>query len=432
MKVDFFTLGCSKNLVDSEKLMSKLIAMGHDVRHDPERLEGSVAIVNTCGFIEDAKKESIDVILQLASQKRQGRLKKLYVMGCLSQRYRKELKEEIPEVDEFYGKFDFDAVLKKLPKGKNPEMSGREFLLTPAHYAYVKIAEGCDRTCSYCAIPLMTGKYKSRTIEDILAEVGRLTSQGVKEIQLIAQDLTYYGRDLFGGKPQISELVKKISDVSGLKWLRLHYAYPNVFPLDLLDVIAERENVCKYLDIALQHSSNHVLDMMRRNITREETLDLIKIIRERVKGIHLRTTLMVGHPGETEADFEDLKQFVKDVRFERMGAFAYSHEEGTWSWKHYKDDISEDVKQRRLDELMSIQESIGIEVNESKIGRDYKVIIDRKEGDFFIGRTEFDSPEVDPEVLIKDNDLTIGDFYQVKMIDTQGMDLIGKVINKCE
>lgn len=424
MKVDLVTLGCSKNLVDSEKLMSKMVAMGLDVTHDADDPKGDVAIINTCGFIGDAKKESIDMILAFARRKREGKLKRLYVMGCLSQRYREELIQEIPEVDRFYGKFDYEGVLAEL---KSPVVEyAKDVLLTPRHYAYVKIAEGCDRLCSYCAIPLMVGKYKSRAIEDIVDEVKRKVAMGVKELQLIAQDLTYYGEDLYREK-RLPELVERLSDIPGVEWIRLHYAYPNGFPFDLTRVMRERDNVCNYLDIALQHASNRMLKMMRRGISCEETETLIGRIREVVPNIHLRTTLMVGHPGETQEDFDELLDFVKRMRFERMGAFTYSHEEGTWAWNHYQDEITQEEKDRRLDILMEAQRDISREVNERKVGKRIRVMIDGLEGDYYVGRTEYDSPEVDPVVLIESSrELPPGEMTEVLITSADDYELYGK------
>ncbi len=427
-KVDIITLGCSKNLVDSEQLMRQFVASGYTVEHDPHKINGEIVVVNTCGFIGDAQEESINMILDLGEAKKQGKIGQLYVMGCLSERFLKDLEKEIPEVDRFYGKFNWKELLNDLGKSYNRDLAADRVLTTPNHYAYLKIAEGCNRTCSYCAIPISTGHYQSLPMEAIEEEVRLLVSQGVKEFQVIAQDLTYYGRDLYK-RFALPELVERISDIKGVDWIRLHYGYPTQFPTDLLRVMRERENVCNYMDIALQHISDPMLKKMRRNITKQETYDLIARMREEVPGIHLRTTLMVGHPGETEQDFEELLQFVKDVRFERMGAFAYSHEVGTYSHKHYTDDIDPDVKQERLDLLMRAQERISAEVNAAKVGQTYKVIVDREEEDFYIGRTQFDSPEVDPEVLItKDQKLESGKFYTVEIEDSQAFDIYGKVI----
>lgn len=427
--IDIITLGCSKNLVDSEMLMKQLSANGYEVRHDPEKSEGSIVVINTCGFIGDAKEESINMILEFAEAKEEGRLDKLFVMGCLSERYLKDLQMEIPQVDKYYGKFNWQELINDLGKSYFDEYKDRRILTTPSHYAYLKIGEGCNRHCAYCAIPIITGKYKSRPIEDILAEVEYLVSMGVKEFQVIAQDLTYYGTDLYK-KPALPELVERMAKINGVEWIRLHYAYPTHFPYDLLRVMRENSNVCKYLDIALQHISNSVLKNMRRNITSEETYELLETMRREVPGIHLRTTLMVGFPGETEQDFEELKDFVRKARFERMGAFAYSEEDGTYAADHYEDNVPEEVKQARLDELMELQQEISAEVSESKIGQTLKVIIDRIEGEYYIGRTEFDSPEVDPEVLIpcEGNELEAGEFYNVRITGADDFDLYGEIV----
>lgn len=426
-RIDFVTMGCSKNLVDSERLMGQLEANGFHCVHDPEYPQGEIAVINTCGFIGDAKEESIEMILRFAEAKKAGKLRKLYVMGCLSQRYQGELEKEIPEVDKYFGKFNYRELLVELGKAELPVCDGQRCLTTPSHYAYLKISEGCDRHCAYCAIPLMTGHHVSRPMDEILREVERLVARGVKEFQVIAQELTYYGRDI-DGQSHITELVNRMADIPGVEWIRLHYAYPNEFPLDLLDVIRERPNVCKYLDIALQHASDNMLNRMRRHVTKQETLDLLREIRSRVPGIHIRTTLMVGFPGETEEDFNELMQFVKDERFERMGAFAYSEEEGTYSARHYKDDISPEEKQRRLDKLMALQQTISAEVEAEKVGQVMRVIIDRKEGDYYVGRTEYCSPEVDPEVLVSsDKPLRIGDFYQVRITDSEEFDIYAEL-----
>lgn len=428
-QIDIFTMGCSKNLVDSEILMRQFELNGYQPVHDPEQQEGEIAVVNTCGFIGDAKEESINLILELAEAKEEGRLRRLYVMGCLSQRYEEELRDEIPEVDQFYGKFNYRQLLADLKKEEQDTCGQRRVLTTPHHYAYLKIAEGCDRRCAYCAIPLITGQHVSRQQEDILQEVRELVDMGVKEFQVIEQELTYYGVDL-DGRRQITELISRMADIDGVEWIRLHYAYPNQFPEDLLDVIRERDNVCCYLDIALQHISDAVLERMHRHVTKQETMELISRIRERVPGIHLRTTLMVGFPGETEEDFRELMDFVRWARFERMGAFAYSEEEGTYSAEHYEDDVPEEVKQQRLDELMALQQEISAELENEKVGRCFRVIIDRQEGDYYIGRTEYCSPEVDPEVLIpvSDGPLTVGEFYTVEMTRAEEFDLYGKVV----
>lgn len=428
-QIDIVTMGCSKNLVDSETLMKLFEDNGYHCVHDPKRPQGEIAVINTCGFIEDAKQESIDTILEFIQAKEEGRLRKLYVMGCLSQRYQKELEAEMPEVDKFYGKFNYKELLKELGKADVPACSGTRHLTTPHHYAYIKISEGCNRRCAYCAIPIITGKHVSRPIDEILDEVRQLVADGVKEFQIIAQELTYYGVDL-DGKHHITELISRMADIPGVKWIRLHYAYPNQFPLDLLDVMREKPNVCKYLDIALQHISDNMLNRMHRHVSKQETIDLLKTIRERVPGIHIRTTLMVGFPGETQEDFHELLEFVRTQRFERMGAFAYSEEEGTYSANNYEDDVPAEVKQRRLDKLMILQQEISAEVEAEKVGKILKVIIDRKEGDYYIGRTEFSSPEVDPEVLIKAGEkrLRVGCFYNVKITQSEEFDLYGEVV----
>ncbi len=428
-KVDIITLGCSKNLVDSEQLMRQFIANGYTVEHDPHKINGEIVVVNTCGFIGDAQEESINMILELGEQKQKGRIGKLFVMGCLSERFLKDLEKELPEVDRFYGKFNWKELISDLGKSYHQELATERVLTTPRHYAYVKIGEGCNRTCSYCSIPIITGAYQSRPMEEIVDEVRGLVAQGVKEFQMIAQDLTFYGLDRYK-RMALPELVERVSDIPGVEWIRLHYGYPSHFPYDLLPVMRERDNVCKYMDIALQHISDPMLRMMRRNITKAETYELLERMRREVPGIHLRTTLMVGHPGETEQDFEELIRFVKDIRFERMGAFAYSHEEGTYAYQHYKDEIPQEVKQDRLDYLMRVQEGISADVNASKVGQTFRVIVDREEEDFYVGRTQYDSPEVDPEILIsKDTPLSPGSFYQVKVIDAQAFDLYGKVLN---
>lgn len=428
-QIDIVTMGCSKNLVDSETLMKLFEDNGYHCVHDPKRPQGEIAVINTCGFIEDAKQESIDTILEFIQAKEEGQLRKLYVMGCLSQRYQKELEAEMPEVDKFYGKFNYKELLKELGKADVPACSGTRHLTTPHHYAYIKISEGCNRRCAYCAIPIITGKHVSRPMDEILDEVRQLVADGVKEFQIIAQELTYYGVDL-DGKHHITELISRMADIPGVKWIRLHYAYPNQFPLDLLDVMREKPNVCKYLDIALQHISDNMLNRMHRHVSKQETIDLLKTIRERVPGIHIRTTLMVGFPGETQEDFHELLEFVRTQRFERMGAFAYSEEEGTYSANNYEDDVPAEVKQRRLDELMILQQEISAEVEAEKVGKVLKVIIDRKEGDYYVGRTEFCSPEVDPEVLIKAGEkrLRVGCFYNVKITQSEEFDLYGEVV----
>ena len=428
-KVDIITLGCSKNLVDSEQLMRQFVANGYTVEHDPHKISGEIVVVNTCSFIGDAQEESINMILELGEQKQKGRIGKLFVMGCLSERFLKDLEKELPEVDRFYGKFNWKELISDLGKSYHQELATDRVLTTPRHYAYVKIGEGCNRTCSYCSIPIITGAYQSRPMDEIVDEVRGLVAQGVKEFQMIAQDLTFYGLDRYK-RMALPELVERVSDIPSVEWIRLHYGYPSHFPYDLLPVMRERDNVCKYMDIALQHISDPMLRMMRRNITKAETYELLERMRREVPGIHLRTTLMVGHPGETEQDFEELIRFVKDIRFERMGAFAYSHEEGTYAYQHYKDEIPQEVKQDRLDYLMRVQEGISADVNASKVGQTFRVIVDREEEDFYVGRTQYDSPEVDPEILIsKDTPLSPGSFYQVKVIDAQAFDLYGKVLN---
>ena len=446
--VDFITLGCSKNLVDAERVMRQLEAAGWTCVHDPEEPKGEVCVINTCGFIGDAKEESINMILQMAERKKKGKLRKLIVMGCLSERYRAELEEELPEVDSYFGKFDFLELTKEL-KIQNSQLkidgcgSYERKLTTPNHYAYLKISEGCNRMCSYCAIPLITGRHTSRPMEEILDEVRWLVGQGVKEFNVIAQDLSSYGLDLVKGqrdkvqstkKHLLPELVDRMAQIEGVEWIRLHYAYPTDFPEGLLDVMAKHKNVCKYLDIALQHCTDHMLGLMRRHITRAEQDALIRKIREKVPGICIRTTLLVGHPGETEEDFEELKAWVKEMRFDRMGCFAYSDEEGTYANRHYKDDVPQEVKEARAAELMAIQQEISGELMQRFVGKRERVIIDREEGEYFIGRTQYDSPEVDCEVLIstkgqrtKDKG-QIGEFVDVKITKAEEFDLYGEEI----
>ena len=423
--IDFISLGCSKNLVDSETLMGLFEANGYHVTHDADNPTGEIVVVNTCGFIEDAKQESIDTILEFAQAKEEGHLKKLYVMGCLSERYLADLEKEIPEVDGWYGKFNYKQLLADLKNQETLENleKGHRHITTPRHYAYLKIAEGCDRHCAYCAIPIITGRHQSRPMDEILDEVRWLVSQGTKEFQVIAQELTYYGIDI-DGKQHIAELIEKMADIEGVEWIRLHYAYPAHFPWDLLRVMREKKNVCNYLDIALQHISDNMLQRMQRHVTKEDTYELIRRMREEVQGIHIRTTLMVGFPGETDEDFQELLEFTKWARFERMGAFAYSEEDGTYSAKHYQDDVPQDVKQHRLDKLMRIQQNISAELEAEKVGSVMRVIIDRQEGDWFVGRTEFCSPEVDPEVLLPASEpLTIGEFYEARITDAEEFDL---------
>lgn len=428
--VDIITMGCSKNLVDSEQLMNQFSEHGFKVYHNPDEMHGDIAVINTCGFIGDAKEESINMILELCELKNEGKLSQVFVMGCLSERYLQELQEEIPEVDKYYGKFNWKNLLSDLQSEYNEQHASERILTTPKHYAYVKISEGCDRKCAYCAIPIITGSHKSRPIEEILDEVKLLVSQGTKEFQVIAQELTYYGIDLYH-KQMLPELIERMAAIPGMEWIRLHYAYPTHFPMDLLRVMREHPNVCNYLDIALQHISDHMLNRMQRHITKQETIDLIAAMRREVPGITIRTTLMVGFPGETEEDFNELLDFVRQARFDRMGAFAYSEEEGTYAAENYDDDVPEDVKDERLDQLMTIQEGIAAELSEEKVGQTFRVIIDRREGDYFIGRTEHDSPEVDCEVLINANEqqlLTIGSFYNVRINDFEGFDLFGEVV----
>lgn len=428
--LDIISLGCSKNLVDSERLMAQLRQAGYTVAHDPEVAKGDICVVNTCGFIGDAKEESINVILEQGQRKAEGTLKKLFVMGCLSQRYLAELQTEIPEVDGWYGKFDWPQLLTDLGNAWDENLKPSRIITTPSHYAYIKISEGCNRHCSYCAIPIITGAHVSRPMEEILEEVRQLVALGVKEFNVIAQELTFYGLDLYHRRA-IAELIDQMADIEGVEWIRLHYAYPTDFPWELLSVINRHPNICRYLDIALQHISTPVLDAMRRHITKEETYSFVERIRREVPGIHLRTTLMVGHPGETDEAFDELLEFVRWARFERMGAFAYSEEEGTYSAEHYADDIPEDVKQARLSKLMRLQQRISGEIQEGKVGSVQRVIIDRIEGDYYVGRTQFDSPEVDPEVLIPVNDksLEIGAFYDVRITSSDDFDLYAEYID---
>lgn len=427
-KIDIITLGCSKNLVDSERLMAQLVAAGYEVSHDSECPNGEIAVVNTCGFIADAQEESINMILDLGQRKASGELKQLYVMGCLSERFFSDLKKELPEVDKFYGKFNWTELLADLGKRFRYERQYDRQLTTPNHYAYLKISEGCNRSCSYCAIPIITGRHQSRPMEDIVEEVRYLVSNGVKEFQVIAQELTYYGLDIYKER-RIAQLIEAISDIPGVEWIRLHYAYPKDFPIDLLRVMRERKNVCKYLDIALQHIADPVLNAMHRNFTKRKTYEFVEKLRQEVPGIHIRTTLMVGHPGESEEAFEELIQFVKWARFERMGAFTFSQEMGTYSAEHYKDEITQEIKDKRLSKLMRLQQCISSEIQEEKVGKCLRVIIDRKEGDYYIGRTEFDSPEVDPETLIPvvDGNLEIGQFYDCEIYAADDFDLFAHV-----
>lgn len=431
-QVDMITLGCSKNLVDSELLMRQFLANGYKVQHNAQVIDGEIVVINTCGFIRDAQEESINTILSIVESKKRGKVGQVYVMGCLTERFMDELKAEIPEVDGFYGKFNWKKLISDLGKAYyNDPMGGNRSITTPRHYSYLKISEGCDRTCSYCAIPISTGKHRSRSMEDIIVEAKSLISSGVREIQLIAQDLTYYGLDLYR-MHKLPELVESLADLEGLDWLRLHYAYPNAFPKDILRVMRERPNVCNYMDIALQHISDPMLRAMRRGTTKAETYDLLHLMRAEVPGLHLRTTLIVGHPGETEADFAELLDFVRDIRFDRLGAFVYSHEEGTYAYKHYRDDIPLELKQERINELMRVQEQIATELNAAKIGQRLKTIIDREEGEYYIGRTEFDSPEVDQEVLIRRTSdmplLELGEFYSIEITSADIFDLYGRLV----
>lgn len=428
-RIDVITLGCSKNLVDSERLLKRFQDLGYEVAHDSDDVCGEVVVINTCGFIGDAKEESINTILEYVEAKQEGRIKYLYVMGCLSERYLAELEDEIPEVDKYYGKFDWDRLILDLQNVVPPTKPYERYITTPAHYTYIKISEGCNRFCAFCAIPLITGRHTSVSMEQLLDEVRDLVAKGVKEFNIIAQDLSSYGLDLYG-KMMLPELIDKMAQIEGVEWIRLHYAYPAQFPYDILPIMAKHNNVCKYLDIALQHVSDKVLTNMRRHINKEETLSLIERIRKEVPGIHIRTTLMVGFPGEDEAEYEELKEFVKLARFERMGAFAYCEEEGTFAEKNYEDTIPQEVKEARLSELMEIQETVSLECNEQKIGKTLRVVIDREDGDYYVGRTEYDSPEVDPEVLIeKSVELQVGSFYDVVIKEALPFELIGEVRN---
>lgn len=426
-RIDVITLGCSKNLVDSERLLKRFEDCGYEVAHDSDNVCGEVVVINTCGFIGDAKEESINTILEYVEAKREHRIKHLFVMGCLPERYFADLKLEIPEVDKFYGKFNWAELINDLKLINPPTKSYERHLTTPSHYAYLKISEGCNRFCAFCAIPLITGRHTSVPMEQLEEEVRTLVAQGVKEFNVIAQDLSSYGTDIYGHMA-LPELIERLAVIEGVEWIRLHYAYPTQFPYEILPVMARHKNVCKYLDIALQHISNKVLTNMRRHITKEQTLELIERLRREVPGIHIRTTLMVGFPGEGEAEFKELKEFIRTARFDRMGAFAYCEEDDTFAAKNYSDDIPQEVKDARLAEIMEIQEGIALELNEAKIGSVLKVIIDREEGDYFIGRTEFDSPEVDPEVLIKKSQpLSIGKFYNVRIEAAMPFELIGEV-----
>lgn len=426
-RIDVISLGCSKNLVDSERLLKQLELSGFQAFHNSDNVDGDIVIINTCGFIGDAKEESINTILTYAEAKNEGRIKELYVMGCLSERYRDDLLAEIPEIDRIYGKFDWVNIVSDIIKRNPATMPYDRVITTPSHYTYLKIAEGCNRFCAFCAIPLITGRYKSRPIKEILEEVRMLVGKGVKEFNVIAQDLSSYGLDIYK-RLALPELIDRMAEIDGVKWIRLHYAYPSEFPYEILDVMARHSNVCNYLDIALQHINNDVLKNMRRHITKEETLALIRTIREKVPGIHIRTTLMVGFPGETEDAFNELKEFVREAKFERMGAFAYCEEDDTYAAKNFSDSIPQEVKESRLEKIMAIQEDVALESNQSKIGKTMTVVIDREEPDYFVGRTEFDSPEVDPEVLIdKDDRLTVGNFYDVEITDALPFELMAKL-----
>ena len=426
-RIDVISLGCSKNLVDSERLLKQLELSGFQAFHNSDNVDGDIVIINTCGFIGDAKEESINTILTYAEAKNEGRIKELYVMGCLSERYRDDLLAEIPEIDRIYGKFDWVNIVSDIIKRNPATMPYDRVITTPSHYTYLKIAEGCNRFCAFCAIPLITGRYKSRPIEEILEEVRMLVGKGVKEFNVIAQDLSSYGLDIYK-RLALPELIDRMAEIDGVKWIRLHYAYPSEFPYEILDVMARHSNVCNYLDIALQHINNDVLKNMRRHITKEETLALIRTIREKVPGIHIRTTLMVGFPGETEDAFNELKEFVREAKFERMGAFAYCEEDDTYAAKNFSDSIPQEVKESRLEEIMTIQEDVALESNQSKIGKTMTVVIDREDSDYFVGRTEFDSPEVDPEVLIdKDDRLTVGNFYDVEITEALPFELMAKL-----
>lgn len=426
-RIDVISLGCSKNLVDSERLLKQLELSGFQAFHNSDNVDGDIVIINTCGFIGDAKEESINTILTYAEAKNEGRIKELYVMGCLSERYRDDLLAEIPEIDRIYGKFDWVNIVSDIIKRNPAAMPYDRVITTPSHYTYLKIAEGCNRFCAFCAIPLITGRYKSRPIEEILEEVRMLVGKGVKEFNVIAQDLSSYGLDIYK-RLALPELIDRMAEIDGVKWIRLHYAYPSEFPYEILDVMARHSNVCNYIDIALQHINDDVLKNMRRHITKEETLALIRTIREKVPGIHIRTTLMVGFPGETEDAFNELKEFVREAKFERMGAFAYCEEDDTYAAKNFSDSIPQEVKESRLEEIMTIQEDVALESNQSKIGKTMTVVIDREEPDYFVGRTEFDSPEVDPEVLIdKDDRLTVGNFYDVEITDALPFELMAKL-----
>jgi ribosomal protein S12 methylthiotransferase len=427
-KVNIVTLGCSKNLVDSEVLLTQLRGNGINAVHESADDDASVVVINTCGFIDNAKQESIDTILRYVDAKEEGIVDKVYVTGCLSERYKDDLEKEIPDVDAWFGTRDLSRLLKQFKADYKQELVGERILTNPSHYAYLKISEGCDRPCSFCAIPLMRGKHVSRPIEELVLEARNLAKNGTKELLLIAQDSTYYGLDIYK-KRNLADLLKHLSDVEGIDWIRLHYAFPTGFPLDVLDVMAERPNICNYLDIPLQHASTRMLQIMRRGTTREKTEELLQMIRGKVPGIAIRTTLIAGHAGETEEDFQEMLDFVEKSRFDRLGVFTYSHEENTHAYS-MNDDVPDDVKQERADEVMELQQSISLELNQEKIGKTFKVLIDRKEGGEFIGRTEFDSVEVDNEVIVDASNqyLRIGDFAQVKITSATEFDLYGDVV----
>ncbi|MBQ9577705.1 MAG: 30S ribosomal protein S12 methylthiotransferase RimO [Muribaculaceae bacterium] len=427
-KIDIISLGCSKNLVDSEHLLRQFQAAGYQVTHNSNRIDGETVVVNTCGFIADAQQESIDTILQLGEAKRQGKIRNLIVMGCLAERFRADLVDALPEVDRFYGKFDWKGMLGDLGHAYRDDLANERILTTPAHYCYMKISEGCNRYCAFCAIPLITGLHTSVPMQQLLDEVHRLAGEGVKEFNIIAQDLSSYGLDL-EGRMMLPELIDRMADIKGVEWIRLHYAYPTQFPYDILPVMASRDNVCSYLDIALQHISDKVLTNMRRHISRQETLDLLARLRHEVPGIHIRTTLMVGFPGEGEQEFEELMDFVREARFERMGAFAYSEESGTWAAQNLDDSTPQEVKQDRLQQLMALQEEISMDIQQQKVGQTLRVIVDREDEDYYVGRTQWDSPEVDPEVLIsKDKPLAIGEFAQVRITEALPFELMATAI----
>jgi len=424
--INVITMGCSKNLVDSERLLKQLDANHFTVEHDSEN-HADIVIINTCGFINDAKEESIEMILRYCKLKKKKQIEKLFVIGCLSQRWANELRKEIPDVDQFFGTNDLDLILKALNAEIIRDILSERIITTPKHLAYLKIAEGCNRSCAFCSIPIIRGAYTSKTVSELVTEAKILVDKGVKEIMIIAQDLSFYGVDL-NGKQQLPDLLDKLSMTEGLEWIRLHYLYPNDLPSEILQLMADRENICKYIDIPFQHISDSMLLKMKRNFTKDKTYKLIDKIRNTVPNIALRTTLLVGHPGETEQDFEEMKQFVTDIKFDRLGVFQYSHEEGTYSYLNQQDTIQDYIKASRAEEIMMVQQDISLEKNQSKIGKTLKTIIDRKEGDFFVGRTEFDSYEVDNEVLISDNNLNIGTFYEVEITDASDYDLFGTTV----